>query len=344
MKERGSFPQKKISLVIPIFNEEESLSELYREMVTALDGLGLTYELIFVDDGSQDGSRRLLEKLHREDERVKVLELRRNYGKAAALATGFREAEGEIVITLDGDLQDDPGEIANFLKKIDEGYDLVSGWKWERKDSLSKTIPSRLFNIATSLLTGIRIHDFNCGFKAYRKEVTEDIKIYGELHRYLPILAHREGFRIGELKVKHRRRKYGKTKYGLERFPHGFFDLLTILFLTRFMKRPLHLFGMMGALLTLGGFGINLYLAVIRFRFGSILGRYPLLLLGILLMVLGIQFISIGFLGRCDSQAIRGEEGLSSPEAIGVKREKGPPFIYPSGLSLSGSKGELAEI
>lgn len=298
MEEKGVFTRKKVSLVVPIFNEEESLSELYQEMVTALDGLGITYELIFVDDGSQDGSRRLLEELHRKDERVKVLELRRNYGKAVALATGFREAKGEIIITLDGDLQDDPGEIPNFLKKMDEGYDLVSGWKWERKDPLSKTIPSRLFNRATSFLTGIRIHDFNCGFKAYRREVTEGIKVYGELHRYLPVLAHQEGYRVGELKVRHRGRKYGRTKYGLERFPHGFFDLLTILFLIRFMKRPLHLFGMIGTLLTLGGFGINLYLTIIRFRFGSILGRYPLLILGVLLMVLGVQFVSMGFLGE----------------------------------------------
>ncbi len=298
LKRGRAFVRKKVSLVVPVFNEEESLPELYREMVTVLDGLGVTYELIFVDDGSRDGSPRLLEEFQAEDERVRVLELRRNYGKAAALATGFREAEGEIIITLDGDLQDDPGEIPEFLKKIEAGYDLVSGWKWERKDPLSKTIPSRLFNLTTSLLTGIKIHDFNCGFKAYRREVTEGIKVYGELHRYLPVLAHQEGYRIGELKVKHRRRKYGKTKYGLERFLHGFFDLLTILFLTKFMKRPLHLFGLIGFLLTLGGFGINLYLAVIRFRFGSILGRHPLLLLGVLLMVLGIQFVSLGFLGE----------------------------------------------
>ncbi len=292
------FIPKKVSLVVPILDEEESLPELYREMVAALDGLDLTYELIFVDDGSRDGSRRVLEELHGQDERVKVLELRRHYGKAAALAAGFRAAGGDVIITLDGDLQDDPGEIPNFLQKLAEGYDLVSGWKRKRKDPLSKTIPSRLFNRVTSLLTGIKIHDFNCGFKAYRREVTEGINVYGELHRYLPVLAHQEGFRIGELKIKHRKRKYGKTKYGLERFPHGFFDLLTILFLTRFMKKPLHLFGMIGALLTLGGFGISLYLTIIKFRFGSFLGRYPLLLLGVLLMVLGVQFVSMGFLGE----------------------------------------------
>ncbi len=298
LKRGEVFARKKVSLVVPVFNEEESLPELYREMVTVLEGLGVTYEIIFVDDGSRDGSRRLLEEFQAADEQVRVLELRRNYGKAAALATGFREAAGEIIITLDGDLQDDPGEIPEFLKKIEAGYDLVSGWKWERKDPLSKTIPSRLFNLTTSFLTGIKIHDFNCGFKAYRREVTEDIEVYGELHRYLPVLAHQEGYRIGELKVRHRRRKYGRTKYGLARFPHGFFDLLTILFLTKFMKRPLHLFGLIGFLLTLGGLGINLYLAVIRFRFGSILGRHPLLLLGVLLMVLGIQFVSLGFLGE----------------------------------------------
>jgi len=290
--------RKKISLVIPICNEKESLPELYRETVTVLDGLGVTYEIIYIDDGSRDGSRPLLEDLHRRDDRVKVLELRRHYGKAAALAAGFREAQGEIIITLDGDLQDDPGEIPKFLKEIDKGYDLVSGWKRERQDPLSKTLPSRLFNSVTSLLTGIRIHDFNCGFKAYRREVTEDIKVYGELHRYLPVLAHQAGYRIGELEVKHRKRKYGKTKYGLGRFHRGFFDLLTILFLAKFMKRPLHLFGMIGFLLTLTGFGINLYLSIIRFRFGSILGRYPLLILGVLLMVLGIQFVSMGFLGE----------------------------------------------
>lgn len=297
-KEEKLPPLVELSVIIPIFNERESIPELYEKTISVLESLKKTYELIFVDDGSKDGSRAVLEALHRDKAQVKVIELRKHQGKAAALSMGFKEAQGRIIITLDGDLQDDPDEIPRFLKKIEEGYDLVSGWKRERKDPFSKTIPSRIFNTTTSLLTGIKLHDFNCGFKAYRQEVAKSFNLYGELHRYLPVLAYAEGYCVGELEIKHHPRKYGKTKYGLERFPHGFLDLLTILFLTRFIKRPLHFFGMMGTLLTLAGLGINLYLTIIKFRFGSFLNRYPLLMLGILLMVLGVQFISMGFLGE----------------------------------------------
>ncbi len=303
----------RLSVVVPLFNERESLEALYQGLKSALGGLKDQgpYEIIFVDDGSDDGSFSVLEGLNRRDPAVKAIQFRKNYGKAAALTAGFREAKGELIFTLDADLQDDPGEIPAFLKKMEQGYDLISGWKLRRQDPFTRRAASWVFNQVTSLVTGLRLHDFNCGFKCYRREVIEEIEIYGELHRYIPALAKGRGFRIGELKVEHRPRRYGRSKYGRERLYRGLLDLLTVLFLTRFARRPSHLFGSVGLLLSLGGLGINLYIAYLRFSFGNIRGRYPLLFLGILLLIIGVQFISTGLLGEMIVSSSMGERGYS---------------------------------
>jgi glycosyltransferase involved in cell wall biosynthesis len=286
-----------VSIVIPLLNEEASLRELHRAIRAVMDPLGLEWEVVFVDDGSTDSSMDILREIHAANGRVTVLSFGRNLGKSAALAVGFREAAGRAVITMDADLQDDPAEIPRMLAALEEGYDLVSGWKKERKDPLSKRLPSRVFNGVTRAVTGLRLHDMNCGLKAYRAEVVKTIRIYGELHRYTPVLAHWAGFRVTEIPVRHHARKFGRTKYGPERFTRGFFDLITVLFLRRYVTRPLHLFGAIGAILFAGGFAIGVYLTVLKIM-GEAIGRRPLLTLGILLMVIGGQFVSVGLLGE----------------------------------------------
>jgi glycosyltransferase involved in cell wall biosynthesis len=286
-----------LSVIIPLLNEAESLSELCRELQEALRPWADSYELIFVDDGSTDGSFTVLEKLHAEDPRVIVLRFRGNQGKASALMTGFRQARGEILITLDADLQDDPREIPRFLDKLDEGFDLVSGWKVTRRDPLIRRALSRIFNRVTSHLTGVRLHDFNCGFKCYRRAVTREIRLYGELHRFIPALASWRGFRVGEIEVTHRPRKYGRSKYGSERIPRGFFDLLTVLMLTRYHLRPLHFFGTLGVLLSMAGSIVLAYL-VAGWFYGQWIGNRPLLSLSILTMIIGLQFIFFGLLAE----------------------------------------------
>lgn len=296
-QERHREGRKDVSIVIPLLNEEQSLQELYEKLKNVLTRLG-RFEIIFVDDGSTDGSNRVLHELRRKDRRIKIIRFRRNFGKSAALSVGFNHAEGDMVITMDADLQDDPEEIPNLVNEIKKGYDLVSGWKKKRRDPISKTIPSRFFNFVTSLLTGIRLHDFNCGLKVYRNEVVKEVKIYGELHRYIPALAHWLGYRVGEIVVQHQPRKYGKSKYGVVRFWRGFLDLLTVLFTTRYLKRPLHLFGFWGSMFFMAGFFIDLYLIYLKFAEGMALSNRPLFLGGILLIIVGIQFISIGLLGE----------------------------------------------
>ncbi|MDO8586071.1 MAG: glycosyltransferase family 2 protein [Armatimonadota bacterium] len=286
-----------ISIVIPAYNEEESIEPLYRELVSSLSATGRPFEIIFINDGSTDGSHGVLRRICQSDPRARSVRLRRNFGKAAALAEGFSEARGSIIITMDADLQDDPAEIPNFLAKLDEGFDLVSGWKFRRLDPIGKTLPSKLFNKVAAMTTGVRLHDFNCGFKAYRREVLDHVKVYGELHRYIPALAYGNGFVVGELKVNHRPRKFGKSKYGISRFTRGLLDLLTVLFITRYTKKPLHLFGSMGLFLLAIGFAVNGYLAVL-WTMGYGIGHRPLLTLGVLLMILGIQFISTGLMGE----------------------------------------------
>jgi glycosyltransferase involved in cell wall biosynthesis len=289
-----------LSIVIPLYNEEENVEPLYDQLKAALEGVGREYEIIIVDDGSTDGSFDVLKRLHGDEKRLKVIRFRRNFGKAAALSAGFETAEGEVVITMDGDLQDDPQEIPRFLQKLEEGFDLVSGWKKQRRDPFSKRWPSRVFNWTVSFLTGLRLHDLNCGFKAYRREVIQELqtRLYGGLHRYIPVLAYARGYRVGEITVAHRPRQRGHSKYGWERFLRGFLDLLTVILLTRYTTRPLHFFGGTGVLAFLTGLGINLYLTVLWFLHYRPIGTRPLLLLGVLLMILGVQLISMGLLGE----------------------------------------------
>ncbi len=269
----------------------------------SLNFTGGRYEIIFVDDGSTDGSARVLRELRHRDNRVKIVRFRRNYGKSAALSVGFKQARGEYIVTLDADLQDDPDEVPRLIQELKKGYDLVSGWKKKRHDPITKTIPSRFFNFVTSLMTGIRIHDFNSGLKAYRKEVVKEIKVYGELHRYIPVLAHWQGFSIGEIIVRHHPRKYGKTKFGFGRFWRGFLDLLTVLFTTRYFRRPLHLFGMWGLLFAIAGIVIDVWLVVEWFMGLTALSNRPLFIVGILFIIVGIQFVSIGLLGEMISKS-----------------------------------------
>jgi len=303
-----------ISIVIPLYNEVESLPELYQQIINVVRENKYNYEIIFVDDGSDDGSLDVIKKIRKGDKNVKFISFRRNYGKSAALAVGFEHAKGDIIITMDADLQDDPREIPNLLKKLNEGFDLVSGWKKKRYDPISKTIPSRIFNFVVSTLTGIKIHDFNCGLKAYRKEVTQDIKVYGELHRYLPVLAHWAGYKIGEVVVQHHPRKYGKTKFGASRFIKGFLDLLTVMFTTRYFKRPLHLFGSVGIFIFALGFGITFYLSLLKLIENITLSNRPLFILGVMLTIVGIQFISIGLLGEMITRAYQHLETYSIKE------------------------------
>jgi len=292
-----------ISVVVPMLNEQESIAELYRQIKTVIEPMGKSFEIIYIDDGSTDQSAVTARDLHEKDPRVKIIEFRKNYGKAAALAAAFKMVSGDIVITMDADLQDDPNEIPRLVDKLDEGYDLVSGWKKVRHDPFLKTQTSRIYNFFTSMLSGIQLHDFNCGLKAYRAQVVKSMMIYGELHRYLPVIAHRNGFRVTEIPVNHRRRKYGSSKYGIARFTRGAFDLLTITFLTRYKKRPLHLFGSWGLLSTLAGFVILAILAVQKIFFDAHLSRRPILFLGLLLVIVGIQFFSIGLLGEMISES-----------------------------------------
>lgn len=287
-----------VSLVIPVFNEAGSLEPLLAEIDAALTQLGRPYEVVFVDDGSTDRSFAIMEELAATHPAVRIVKLRRNFGKAAALAHGFAAVRGEAVVTLDGDRQDDPAEIPKMLAALDNGYDLVSGWKQSRQDPLSKTLPSRFFNWTVRKSTGIPLHDFNCGLKAYRREVVDNVAIYGELHRYIPVVAAQQGFRVTEEKVAHRRRTSGSSKYGWQRYLRGYLDLLTVLFLGRFQSRPQHLFGGIGTAMIAGGVAVDAYLAVDKIAFGHAIGQRPLLLLGTLLIIVGIQLLSLGLLSE----------------------------------------------
>lgn len=298
-----------LSIVIPLYNERDSLEPLYNELTATLKEIGNNYEIIFINDGSTDGSAEVLTRLCDADPLVTAIHLRRNFGKAAALAEGFKAVNGDIVFTLDADLQDDPREIPNFLAKLSEGFDMVSGWKFRRLDPISKTLPSKLFNKVASMTTGVQLHDFNCGFKAYRREVIEHVSIYGELHRYIPALAFGNGFSVAEIKVNHRSRKYGKSKYGMARFTRGLLDLLTVLFITRYTKKPLHLFGSLGLILLFAGTLINTYLAALWIA-GAGIGHRPLLMLGVLLMIIGVQFVSHGLLAEMIAHQNKEEQFL----------------------------------
>ncbi len=286
-----------ISVVVPVYNEEQSLRPLYDALTAALERLGQSYEIVFVDDGSRDGSFTTLKALHDQDARIRVIRFRRNFGKTPALVGGFSHARGEVIFTMDADLQDDPGEMAKFLEKLDDGYDLVSGWKYPRHDPFTKTFPSFFFNRMVSMTTGVRLHDINCGFKAYRRGVLDDVKLYGELHRFIPVLAHERGFRVSEVKVRHHKRQYGKSKFGARRFLRGFLDLIMVLFLKQYLQTPLRLFGAIGLFSTVAGILVDLYVVLDRFLpFGSHqeIHNRPLLFVGILLLIFGISFILTG--------------------------------------------------
>jgi glycosyltransferase involved in cell wall biosynthesis len=291
----------KLSVVVPLYNEDESLRELHALIAEVCEKHNLSREILFMDDGSTDASLKVLKELSDTDPTVRVLSFLKNNGKSAALQTAFRHTRGAFVVTLDADLQDDPREIPALLAKLDEGYDLVSGWKRKRYDPISKTIPSKFFNFVTGLLSGIHLHDFNCGLKAYRQEVVKDLNIYGELHRFVPVLAFKQGFRVSEIPVQHHRRKYGRTKFGIKRFLSGFLDLITVLYITGFIRNPLHLFGSAGLIAIVLGLAINIYL-VIGWLQRIWIGNRPLLFLGVLLIVVGVQFFSFGLLAEMMTQ------------------------------------------
>ncbi|MGE5481076.1 MAG: glycosyltransferase [Chloroflexota bacterium] len=292
-------PLNIVSVVIPLFNEEESLPELALQLEDVLSKhANNRYEVIMVDDGSTDGSFDVIKQIHARNNKFRGIRFRRNYGKSAALAVGFAAAKGQYVVTMDADLQDDPQEVPNLINKLKEGYDLVSGWKQNRKDPLSKTAPSKLFNYITSVASGLKLHDFNCGLKAYRYEVVKSLRVYGEMHRFLPALAHRDGFKVTELPVKHYARRFGKSKFGLSRFINGFLDLLTVVFTTKYLKKPLHFFGSIGMLLVILGFLIDGWLTIEWAAGLTSLSNRPLALLGVALIIVGVQITSLGLLGE----------------------------------------------
>jgi len=306
-----------VSIVVPLYNEEESLRELTAKIVEVTIGMKKSFEIIFVDDGSSDRSFDVLKELHAHDPHIRVIRFRRNFGKSAALSVGFKEASGEYVITMDADLQDDPREIPELIAAMGDSYDLVSGWKKKRHDPISKTLPSRFFNYVTGKMTGIPIHDFNCGLKAYRNVVVKGLSVHGELHRFIPVLAHWAGYRVTEKVVEHHPRKFGKTKYGISRFFNGFLDLLTVLFTTRYLRRPLHLFGVWGIVSFIIGALIDGTLSVERLLGLTSLSDRPLFLVGFLLIIIGVQFVSIGLLGEMITRQERDEEVYSIREMLG---------------------------
>jgi glycosyltransferase involved in cell wall biosynthesis len=286
----------KLSFVIPVLDEKDSLKQLYLEILENLNNND--YEIIFVDDGSTDSSFEIMQEIASSDNNVKVIKFRRNFGKSDGLNAGFEVATGDIVFTMDADLQDNPQEISKFLKKIEEGFDLVTGWKRKRNDPINKTWPSKIFNAVTSSIFNLKLHDYNCGFKAYKKEVIDELDIYGEMHRYIPALAHAKGFKVSEIPVDHRKRKYGKTKFGAERYLRGFLDLLTVKLVTGYIRSPLYLFGRIGASFSFIGFVLAFYLTILKLFFAQPLYNRPLLYLSTLLIIIGIQFFSIGLLGE----------------------------------------------
>ena len=290
-----------LSIIVPLLNEEESLPELSAWIEQVCAKAELDYEIIFVDDGSSDTSWAAIGDLQKNNPRIKGIKFRRNYGKSAALNKGFEACSGDVVITMDADLQDSPDEIPELYRMIkEEGFDLVSGWKKKRHDPLGKTLPSKFFNRTTRAISGIKIHDFNCGLKAYRQEVVKTIEVYGEMHRYIPLIAKWAGFKkIGEKVVEHRARKFGVTKFGMERIIKGYLDLLSITFISKFGKRPMHLFGTLGTLLFILGFGIAIYLSIAKYFFAVFkMTERPLFYLGILAMIIGSQLFVTGFVAE----------------------------------------------
>lgn len=318
LEQRARNGKPAVSVVVPSMNEEGNIPELYAALVTNLHPLGQSYEIVFIDDGSSDQTWQVMKSIAERDPAVIALRHRRNFGKAQGLATGFAVANGDVVITMDGDLQDDPAEIPRFLEMLDDGYDLVSGWKQRRQDPLGKTLPSKLFNATVSRVSGVPLHDFNCGFKAYRGEVVQNIRLYGELHRFTPVLANAEGFRVGELPVRHHARKWGSSKYGWSRLVKGFLDLLTVTFLTEYRQRPMHILGMPGLAALAIGLFLGLWLTAEKVITGAAIGGRPLLLLSVLLVLVGVQFFGLGLLGEL---LVHGSHERDSRLPITVLRE-----------------------
>lgn len=287
------------SVVIPVFNEEPNILPLYNELKPVMDSLGKEYEILFIDDGSTDRTYEAIKWVHDKDDHVRAIRFRKNFGQTAALSAGFDHAKGKVVITMDGDLQNSPTDIPRLLAKMDEGYDVVSGWRFNRQDpQLSKKLPSRLSNRFARRLTGLNLHDFGCTLKAYKRETVNDIELYGDMHRYIPALIAWQGYSVGEVKVNHRPRNRGQTKYGSGRFLRGFLDLINIRFWARYSTRPLHFFGWLGTVSFVLGLIIGLYKLILRFFYGVSLELGPLLIFAVMLIILGIQFIMFGFLGE----------------------------------------------
>ena len=298
----------KLSIIIPVFNEEQSLSELYSQITDSIK-LFHEYEIVFIDDGSSDESKTIIQSMIEQDSKVNLISFFRNFGKSAALSEGFKYASGDFIITMDADLQDDPKEIPALINKLNEGFDLVSGWKKKRYDPWTKTFPSKIFNFVTRLLTGVKIHDFNCGLKAYRNSVVKSIEVFGGRHRYIPALAGQKNFSVAEIVVNHRPRVHGETKYGGSRIFHGFFDLLTILFLNKYTQQPLHFFGSIGLVTFSFGFFVQLIVLYYKFILLEPFSKHiALLLLGVVLIIIGIQFFSIGLLGEIMARYSQGKE------------------------------------
>jgi glycosyltransferase involved in cell wall biosynthesis len=303
-----------VSVVIPLFNEQPSLDELYGRLTAVLRGTGYRYEIIFVDDGSTDGAYAKLKEFRANDRSVRFIRFRRNFGKSAALAAGFLAARYSVIVTLDADLQDIPEQMPLLLKKLDEGYDLVCGWRQSRRDKLSKRIGSKIYNVVTGLLTGVRLHDINCGFKCIKREVLDEVMVYGERHRFIPVLASYRGFRLGEVKIEHAPRVHCSSRYGFERVLGGMFSLLTIILMTRYTNKPLHFFGFMGSFLFAIGLAVDLYLIGLRIFSNGWLSNRPLLILGTLFIIVGVQLILFGLLAEMIAFSYRREGDYSIVE------------------------------
>lgn len=307
-----------VSVVVPLFNERAALDELYARLTAVLDVVAITYEIIFVDDGSKDDSLPRLKEFRASNRSVRYIRFRRNFGKSAALAAGFRYARYSIIVTIDADLQDIPEQLPLMLTKLDEGYDLVCGWRHNRRDRLSKRMASRIYNVVTGMLTGVRLHDLNCGFKCIRREVLDEVMVYGERHRFIPVLASYRGFRLGEVKIDHAPRAHGSSRYGIERVLGGMFSLLTIILMTRYTNKPLHFFGFLGSMLFSIGFIIDAYLVILRlFMENQWLSNRPALIVGTLLIIVGVQLILFGLLAEMIAFSYRRESDYSIVETDG---------------------------
>lgn len=292
-----------LSVIVPVFNEEKNIVTVYEELVHVLEGTDQEFEIIFIDDGSTDQSFKILSKLHKDDPRVIIISFRRNFGQTAALSAGFDHARGDIVVTLDADLQNDPMDIPKMLDKLNEGYDIVNGWRVNRKDPfLSRRLPSIIANKIISIITRVKLHDYGCTLKCFRKEVTQNIKLYGEMHRFIPAIASGMGSSVAEVRVNHRARRFGKSKYGISRTIRVILDLITVKFLLSYATRPIQVFGLLGFVCGIVGFGMALYLTIQRQFYGISLANRPALLLAVLLIFMGLQFVTLGLLAELQSR------------------------------------------